>query len=243
MELKNFIQVIRKKMWLLSIFVLVGIVGALIKSYILTTPLYQAEAQLIVNDASLIENTGNVNSNSIDASIMLINSYSEIIKSAAIMNKVVAAYPDLGYTPKELSASVSVTSANQSQVMNLTLIGTSNKNVTNAVNAIAHVFIAEIPMIMNVDNVTILSEAVDEDSKYPINMSPVLDLMVSVVVTLFLGIGFVVLLHYLDNTVKTEDDVFEVLAVPTLVSIAEFSKKNLKKRGRVQRMEGESLNV
>ena len=100
-----------------------------------------------------------LNASTIQTSIFLINSYKEIIKSSAIMNKVVEEYPDLGLNAWQLSAKISVTSANNSQVMNLIYEDTSYARVAEIVNAVSTVFKEQIPHIMNVDNITILSEA------------------------------------------------------------------------------------
>lgn len=157
--------------------------------------------------------------------------------STAIMNKVVEKYPDLGESPTTLAAKISVSSANNSQVMNLVYQDTSYTHAVAVVNAVSAVFKEQIPQIMNVDNITILSEADPAAKVAPINLNPVMNIVISFVVSLMLALGFVFLLDYLDDTVKTEDDIVEILEVPVLAVAGKMSKAELKKNARLKTTE------
>lgn len=122
--LKEYLNIIRKRLWLIAVIVIVACLGAAAKTY-MTTPLYNAEAKLIVNQAYDRQGTTMLDYSLIQTNIALINSYSEILKSSAILDKVLTAYPDLGYTTEELASMINVSSANDSQVMNLTVQTTS----------------------------------------------------------------------------------------------------------------------
>ncbi len=245
MELKGYLKVIRKKLLLIASIVLAACVLTGIKSFLYTDPVYQASAKLIVNQSFKVDGTQMVDWNSIQSNIMLINSYKEIIDSAAILDKVVSKYPDLKSTPNELSAMLSVSSANDSQVMNLEATDTSYKRAVSIVNAVATVFKNEIPSIMKVDNVTILSEANIKDEASPINRSPVVNIILSFIVSLMLAIGLVFLLDYLDDTIKSEEDVLQSLELPMLSYITKINKSDLNpRRSRAsEKQVGESAYV
>jgi capsular polysaccharide biosynthesis protein len=95
------------------------------------------------------------------------------------------------------------------------------------VNAVAKVFVDEIPKLMSVDNVSILNEAKLKDSPVPVKPNPKLNIAISIVVALMIGIGLAFLLEYLDDTVKTEQDVREILDLPTIAVIPKIKKKEL----------------
>ena len=94
MELKGYLKVIRKKLLLIASIVLAACVLTGIKSFLYTDPVYQASAKLIVNQSFEVDGKQMVDWSSIQSNIMLINSYKEIIDSAAILDKVVSKYPD-----------------------------------------------------------------------------------------------------------------------------------------------------
>lgn len=231
MELKQYFRIIRKKWWLIAIIAMIGAVGAGIKSYFFTTPIYAANAKLIVNQFSG-EGAETLNTSSIQTSIFLINSYKEIIKSTAIMNKVVEKYPEFGESAAHLAAQISVTSANNSQVMNLVYQDTSYTKAASVVNAVSEVFKEQIPDIMNVDNITILSEADTSATPGPININPIMNMLISVIVSLMLAIGLVFLLDYLDDTLTSEKEITDILDTPVLASVGKFSKEEMIKSKR-----------
>ncbi|WP_152401093.1 YveK family protein [Paenibacillus cellulositrophicus] len=230
MELKQYFRIIVKKWWLIAAIVVIAVAATGVKSLYLTTPVYEANAKLIVNQSASADGGASLNAGTIQTSIFLINSYKEIIKSSAIMNKVVQKYPDLKASPGELAAMISVTSANDSQVMNLVYQDPSYTRAAKIVNAVSMVFKEQIPRIMNVDNITILSEADTKASPGPININPVMNMLISFVVSLMLAIGLVFLLDYLDDTVRTEAEAAEILDMPVLAVISKMNRADLKTR-------------
>ncbi|WP_211750182.1 Wzz/FepE/Etk N-terminal domain-containing protein [Paenibacillus sp. Marseille-Q4541] len=242
MELKEYMNIIRKRLWLIAAIVIVACLGAGLKTY-MTTPLYNAEAKLIVNQTYDRQGTAMLDYTLIQTNIMVINSYTEVIKSSAILDKVVASYPDLGLTSQQLASMISVSSANDSQVMNLTVQDTSYEQAAKTVNAVAKIFEAQIPSIMKVDNVTTLSQAPLEENAAPINVNPVMSILISFVIGLMLAVGLVFLLEYLDDTFKSEAELERELGIPVIAVIARIRKEDVKSSHSVttsQQQVGES---
>ncbi|WP_342575650.1 Wzz/FepE/Etk N-terminal domain-containing protein [Paenibacillus sp. FSL M8-0142] len=231
MELKQYFRIMKKKWWLIAVIVCVAMVATAVKTFYFTTPIYAANAKLIVNQSSG-DGSATLNASTIQTSIFLINSYKEIIKSSAVMNKVVEQYPELGHSASQIAARISVTSANNSQVMNLVYEDTSYAKAANVVNAVSTVFKEQIPNIMNVDNITILSEADVSASPAPINFNPVMNMIISFVISALLAVGFVFLLDYLDDTLKTEVEITEIMDVPVLAVVGKISRRELKESSR-----------
>jgi capsular polysaccharide biosynthesis protein len=79
---------------------------------------------------------------------------------------------------------------------------------------------------MNVDNVSILSQAQVSDSPSPIKPNPTLNIAIAIVVGLMAAVGLAFLLEYLDTTMKTEEDIEAVLDIPILGVIATMDEKS-----------------
>lgn len=227
MELKGYFRVIRKRWVLIASIVFVVVIAAGIKGFLLTTPVYYANSKLIVNQFNPKDQNA-ITMADLQPSLFLINSYKEIIKSEAIINKVVERYPDLGVSPAEISSKISVTNSNDSQVMNLSYQDVSYERAANIVNAVATVFKEEIPQIMNVDNITILTQANPQATAAPINISPITFILISLVVSLMVAVGIVFLLDYLDDSLKTEEDVANLISLPVLAVVGKITKDDLK---------------
>ncbi|QAY66774.1 YveK family protein [Paenibacillus protaetiae] len=229
MELKQYFKIMAKKWWLIALIVFAGVTAAAIKSTVLTTPIYFANSKIIVNQSNgTNDQVTSVNVGNIQTSFYLINSYKEIIKSEAIMDKVVEKYPDLNASPGEIAAKISVTAASNSQVMNLSYQDYSYKKAADIVNAVAEVFKDQIPNIMSIDNITILTKADPEANPSPINFNPIMNIIISFIISLMIAIGIVFFIDYLDDTLKTENEVGELLQLPVLAVVGKISKDDLK---------------
>jgi len=227
MELKECVTIIRKKLWLIITIIIVACTISTVKSYY-TQPIYEAKAKLIVNQAQEYEGRASLDYSTIQTNIMVINSYMEIIKSSAIIDKVMNDYPDLGITANDLASNIKVSTTNESLVMTLSYQNPSYEVASKIVNAIAMVFEKQIPNIMKVDNVTILSSAQLTDEAIPVNIKPVMVIMIGFIMGLMLAIGLVFLLDYLDDTFKNEAEIFKELNLPTLAMITRIKKDDTK---------------
>lgn len=245
MELKEYIHILRKRIWIIVAFVAVACIGAGVKNYFFTVPIYEASAKLIINQAYNAQGVPSLDIGTIQTNIKVINSYMEIIKSSAILDKVATTYPDLGMTGNQLGQNLRVSTANESQVMSLTAMGLSSEKAAKTVNAVAKVFKSQIPVIMKVDNVTILSEAKPTDSSNPVNVNPIINLLISFIVGLLLAVGFVFLLEYLDDTLKTEDELEKELNLPALAVISKVRKdeSRLSKQSSISKQVGDGQYV
>ncbi|MFB5760239.1 YveK family protein [Paenibacillus medicaginis] len=224
-ELKRYAAVLRKRVWLIvaCVVVITGATG--IYSYFFTDPLYQASSKIIVNQSkNSNEKTGHLELNDVNLNIQLVNTYKEIIKTYAVMDRVVEKHPELGLTAEQLTGKIEVSNVIDSQVMILSIQDHSYENAIKIVNAVATVFKATIPTIMSVDNVEILSEA---KIAYDISPNPALNLIIGFIVSLMVSVGAAFLLEYLDDTVKTEADITGLLGVPTFAVVAVITRKDL----------------
>lgn len=230
MELKEYLTIMGKRKWLITAIVLIACLATGFKSFFYTTPVYSASAKLIVNQAFEYQGMSMLDLSTMQTNITVINSYKEIIQSAAILDKVVEKYPDLKMSADELRGGLGVGSSAESQVMDLSFTGTSYPQAAKAVNAIAQTFKETNPSIMKVDNVNILNKANPDAAAMSINTSPIVLIFISFVVSFMLSVGLVFLIHYLDDTIKTEKDVEAQLELPMLTQITKIDKYGSKSR-------------
>lgn len=244
LELKEYFQIIAKRWWLITSIVLLASITTGIYSAFFIQPQYAASAKMIVNKAAERQGVQYIDSSTINASILLINTYKEIIKTPAIMDKVVERFSNIQLTSEQLISKVSVGSVNDSQVITLKVVDSSNNRAVQIVNAVAEVFRDEIPKIMSVDNVTILNKAKETDNALPINQKTLMNILISVFISLLVSLGVVFLLEYLDDTIKTENDVESYLGIPSLITISRIKSRDVNGSAKkLQRTVGESANV
>ncbi|MFF2753491.1 YveK family protein [Psychrobacillus sp. NPDC058041] len=212
-SLQDLYKTLRKRLALIiSIMVLAVIVAGVI-SYFFLTPIYQASTQILVNQQKIEQQQ--FNTQDIQTNLQLINTYNVIIKSPAILSKVIENL-DLNTTPAELTNKITVSNAQNSQVVNISVQDAESYKAVDIANTTAQVFQEEIQKLMKVDNVNILSPAVQLENPVPVKPDPILNMAIAAVIGLMLGVGIAFLLEYLDTSIKNEQDIEEILQLPIL---------------------------
>lgn len=212
-SLKELFQTLRKRLALIIVVTLIAVLASGIVSYFFLTPIYQASTQLLVNQEK--SDQAQFNYNEVQTNLQLINTYNVIIKSPAILDKVIQQL-GLDMTAEELNSKITVGSEKDSQVVNLSVQDKDPKMAADLANVTAEVFKDQIVDIMKIKNVSILAHATVEQNPQPIKPRPLLNIAIALVVGLMAGVGIAFLLEYLDNTVKTEQDIEKILGLPVL---------------------------
>ncbi|MFE4350586.1 YveK family protein [Peribacillus butanolivorans] len=219
-SIKDIFQTLKKRWKLITLLTLIAalISGAI--SYFLLTPVYQSSTQILVNQK---QSKNQIDSTQIRSNIDMINTYSVIIKSPAILEKVIDDL-ELEQSVDQLSQKITINSQENSQVFSLTVQDSNPSKVVEIANSVSGTFEKEIKDIMNVDNVSILAKAEVKENPTPVKPSPLLNIAIAVVVGLMAGIGLAFLLEYMDNTIRDEKDIEKLLGLPLLGSIQKISQ-------------------
>jgi capsular polysaccharide biosynthesis protein len=214
-NLFDFIKILKKRFILIMSLtaLLVGI--AAVMSYFVLTPVYQSETQILVNQKLDAQQQTQFEAQKLEIDLQLINTYSIIIKSPVILTKVIERL-DLNNTPEQLMDQISVTNANSSQVVSVKVKDPDSKQAVEIANTLAEVFKREIPVLMSVDNITILSSAKVSEHPVPIKPNKLLNLVIGGVFGLFIGMAIALLLEVFNKKIKSEHEVEEILEFPII---------------------------
>lgn len=231
LDLRDYFQIVKKRLWMIVSIVIVVCLLAGAYSLYIKKPVYEASTKIIVNQTQQMQTTASqLDLNQINTNIQLINTYKEIIKTPAILDVVAQSYPEFNTTAEELLKKVNVSSVNNTQVMTLVVRDNSYERAAEMVNAISLVFKQEIPSLFNVQNVSILNEAKLNPTVAPGPVEPnvVMNLAIAFIVSLMIGLGIAFLLEYLDDTLKTEEDIEKYLGLPTIAMITRLGQEETK---------------
>lgn len=222
-SLKELYQVIKKRLNIILICTVIAIAVSSIVSFFMLTPIYQVSTQLLVNKTKDEQTT--YSTNEVQTNLQLINTYNVIIKSPAILDIVIKDL-DLSMTTSDLYGKITVESEQNSQVVNLSVQDADPHVAAKIANKIAEVFETKISEIMNIDNVSVLAQAVVTDGQSPIKPQPMLNIAIALILGLMVGVGLAFLFEYLDNTIKTEQDIEKLLGLPVLGVITTIEGSN-----------------
>ncbi|WP_062108606.1 YveK family protein [Bacillus niameyensis] len=227
-SLKELMQTLRKRMTLIVLITVAAMAISGAVSFFALTPIYQSTTQLLVNQAKSDQPT--YNPSEIQTNLQLINTYNVIIKTPRILDKVVEGL-DLDMSANQLMNKITVQSAKDSQVVNITVQDPDPNQAAAIANKVAEVFQKDIVALMSVDNVNILTKAEVGENASPVKPQPLLNIAIAAVVGLMAGVGLAFLLEYLDNTVKSAEDIERILELPVLGSIALIEDQKMERSG------------
>ncbi|MFJ8524744.1 YveK family protein [Bacillus cereus] len=225
-SLKELFLILKKRLAMILVIAFGAAIVSAIISFFFMTPIYQSSTQILVNQKK--QDGAMIQAGEIQTNIQLTNTYKVIIKSPVILDQVNEKLK-LNMTAQALTEKINVANEKDSQVISVTAEDKDPKVARDIANATAEVFKSEVAKIMSVDNVTVLSKAEVGENQSPIKPRPMLNVAIAFVVGLMASVGLAFLLEYLDNTVKKEEDVENLLGLPVL--------------GIVARMDEETMNV
>lgn len=204
--------IIQKNWKLLVLLPIVFLLISLIYTFLIASPKYEASTQVLVNEK---EKSDNMQAQQVQSNIQLVNTYSEIVKSPRILDEVAKEHKE--YSSSQLNKMVSVNTEAQSQILNISVKENSPKKSEQLTNDVAKVFKKEIPVIMNVDNVSVLSSA--EGTATKVSPKAIVNIIGSLLLGLVLAIIVIAFKEVFDKRIRTEEDVEKELQIPVLGSI------------------------
>jgi len=232
----DYINLIKKRLWLITIFVLISVATTFYVTKNFVVPVYSASGQLLVNNVANVPESNNLND--LNFSLNLIESYKEIILSPTIMKTVVAAHPEFNLTEAELSQKLTIRSSEKSQVINISVEDESYTKAAGIVNAVSQTFIRSLPQLMKLNNVTFLTPADPTDMPAPSNSGYMMNLIISFVVATMAALGIILLMETLNNTLRTEKEAEHDLGLPVIATIPVIRKRDLGKSSKATVGEG-----
>ncbi|WP_018886708.1 YveK family protein [Paenibacillus massiliensis] len=221
----DYLVLIRKRLWLITAFVLISCLTTLYVSQNFVKPVYAASSQILINNISGTPQSNSLNE--VNASLNLVQSYRDILTSPSIMNTVVSAHPEFGLNQAQLTEKLQIKSSDKSQVIGLTVEDESYQKAAGIVNAVSQTFARSVPELMNLNNVKILNLADVQADPEPVNGSPLMNIAISFIVSLMIALGTLIFLESINGTLRSEKEAEAELGIPVIAAIPVIRKKDL----------------
>ena len=219
MELVHFLRLVRRWWWLLVAGVILGAGGAYGVSQAMT-PIYRASATLLVNQT---QTPGTIAYNDVLASERLTKTYRELVTQDPVLQTVV---DDLGLqmSAPELEGMIEVSAVPDTQLLRLSIEDADPGLAARLANAVSGAFIQSNndDGLTRPGTVTIVEPATASTS--PVRPRVEFNALLGGFAGLLLVCACVLVYEYLDDTIKTPDDVEEVTGTATLGGVMRFPK-------------------
>lgn len=209
-DLKELYEYFKSKIiWVIITVLVVLVIGNIYANFI-RVPMYRSSTSVVLVSENQNET---YNNNDIQLNKNLVGTYTEIIKSRKVLNKVINNM-GLEYKVTELTKNVSVDAIQNTEVIRISVKDKDADLATQIANEIANVFITEIQKIYNLNNVSIVDKAVKASKPYNVNY--IKDNIIFIAIGLVLSSGIIFISFYFDTTIKTSEDIEKKLGLTVM---------------------------
>lgn len=224
MDLKEYISILKKRWALLVIVTLITTLASGIVSYFLIKPTYKSDISVIIGKMDAADSkTPSMTYNDVMMYQKLVKTYSELAKSRTVAENAIAAL-GVDMKPDELRSMISVAPKGDTEFLTITVKSKDAAQAMNIANQLARSLKEVSTVIKKSDNIQILDAAQLPTS--PDSPKPMLNIAIAFFLGLMVSIGLIFLLEYMDNTVKSPDDLEKILDLPVIGSIPMVTNAN-----------------
>lgn len=226
-NISEIFQVLKRKYKLIVAIVIGFVAVAGVLSFFVITPKYEAKVKLFIGKEESKDNLG-YNSSEIQMYQKLLTTYAEIIKTEdLVQGAVTKANIDLGkMEAKDVLNSLVVTPRSDTQILEIGYKDSNPQRAVDIVDSITNDFIAKSKKLITNGNVQVIQKAKVPEN--PVSPNKKLNILISLVLGLMVGIGVVLLLEFMDNTFKSKEDLEKVLDLPVIGDIPEYDTESIR---------------
>lgn len=208
--------------WIVIVLVVLGLIGSWYYTDYMQVPLYKSQTSLVLNRSS---DSTTITQSDISLNKNLVSTYRKIINSRRIMSKVIKNLK-LNLTEDELSKKVSITSADDTELIIISVSDEDSKIACDIANEIATVFKSEITSIYNIENISVIDEAIEANE--PFNIHVIKQYAIGIGLGFILGSAIIMIMFYFDDSIKTPEDIEEKTGLNVLSTVTKYKKKKRK---------------
>lgn len=204
--------------WIVAITTVLGFLASWIYTSYIQVPLYQSQTSLVLTttDESMItQNDVNLNKN-------LIPTYREIIKRRRVLSEVIDNL-GLDISVSNLASRIDVTSANDTELIVISVLDEDSTLARDIANEIAVVFKEEITSIYNIKNVSIVDDAIEATA--PSNVNAKKQYLIGIIGGFLIGSIIIFILFYFDDTIHSAEDIEKKIGMSVLATVPKYNGK------------------
>jgi capsular exopolysaccharide synthesis family protein len=220
-DLRQYLRLARRWWWL----VVAGALILAVPAYLVTRSqpkLYQATALVFVN---VVSNPGTIDYSDALLSQQLVQSYSQMVQQPVMLEEVRTRL-NLPYSALELAGMVHGEPQRDTQLFSVAVVGRDPQQITDIANATVEAFIEQqtnyLPESQRAGAIQIAQPALVPGA--PIAPHPARNTILFGFLGLLVACAFVYVYEYLDDTVKSSEDLEEAASLATIGSVRDFRR-------------------
>ncbi|MFD3155938.1 YveK family protein [Haloimpatiens sp. FM7330] len=219
LDLKDFFEILRKRIKLILCITLISTLLAGIISFFVIKPTYESKVSVVIGKQDKVSKQEQGYSyNDVMMYQKLVKTYAEIAKSKVVANRTIKKL-NLQIDEKDFENIVKVTPQADTQILDIKAESKDPKEARDIAKVLTESFIERSKELLSNGEVQILDKA--EIPEKAIKPKKKLNIAIAFLLGLMVSVGAAFVLEYMDNTIKTENDVEKYLDIPVIGLIPE----------------------
>lgn len=216
-DLRQLMIVLKNNVVSIITWMILGLVVALGSVFFLIEPKYSSSIDILVNQKA---NNAQVQYATQQADLQAINTYKDVLTKPIILTPVLKEIKNTDNYQGNLNSlakSIKVSNQTNSQVVTVTVTDKNAYVAADIANTVGKVFAKKVKKMMQVDNVTIVSDA--KVNSKPVSPNKKLFALAGVVLGLFIGVAIAFIKEFADKTIKDSSFLTDELGLTNIGSV------------------------
>lgn len=221
-DLKVYWFILRKRLKIVFLLTALTMIAAAVLNFFILPPVYQANTTLYV--AKNENSKEDITYKDMLMTRVLVNDYRELVNSRLIANKVIQELNLEGITLDDFSKMLSVNSKNDTRVLEISVENKNPELARDIANKVAEIFMPKALELMDVVNVQLIDVAITPEE--PVKPEKIKNIALATIMVFLLSVFVIIVIEFLNNTVKSSDDAKKYLELPVIGDIPKIEDKN-----------------
>lgn len=226
-NIDGFYQIIKKHWRIVLNSTIVGVMIALIVTFVVMTPKYQSQTQIVATLSK--QQQAQDTNNNVTANLQLVNTYKEFVTGDVVLEKSSRDLKKIGIkrSTNQLKKVLQVTQPQNSLMFTIKVKDVNRYDAKAIADIVAREFQKNVQKYLNVNKISIISKA--QVPQKPISPKKSLNILIGLVAGIVCGISLVFLVEMRDLTIKDEEFITDKLGLTVIGHVSRISQQQLEK--------------
>lgn len=217
LDIGYVLLILKKNIISIFIWAIVGLVASLGIVFFFIEPKYSSSIDILVNQKA---NNAQVQYATQQADLQAINTYKDVLTKPIILTPVLKEIKNTDNYQGNLNSlakSIKVSNQTNSQVVTVTVTDKNAYVAADIANTVGKVFVKKVKKMMQVDNVTIVSDA--KVNSKPVSPNKKIFALAGAMLGLFIGVAITFIKEFTDKTIKDSSFLTDELGLTNIGSV------------------------
>lgn len=210
---QEIINSLIKRWKIIVIITLVFTILAAILAFLILRPKYETEMKLFIGKESNSENS-NYNNSEVVMYQNLMQTYSQLVTTDSVIEPSLKAANVPMKDMDKVVKGISVVQSSTTQILDIKYESADKATLVPIINAVTQSFIKQATKLIPGSNIQIVQNAQIPDG--PSSPNKTLDIVIGFVLGLIIGIIAALGMEYLDNTIKSKEELEKIMDTPVI---------------------------